>query len=419
MQTYCLLFYAKRTKGNSELSAVYMRITIDGKRKEISTGKTIQTKEWNSKAGKVFGNSSHAKSFNSFLESLRAKMFESYNYLLNNRKIITCECLKNRFLGIDERKVTLVEAFQDHNNQIKELIGRGFAHGTWERYETSLRHTQQFMMWKYNISDIDVREINPAFISDYEFFLRTVRNCANNSAVKYIKNFQKIINICLDNEWIIKNPFATYKSKIVITDVRFLTENELEKIKNKVFSTERLRTIRDIFLFCCFTGLAYSDVKKLAHENISINANGEKWIKIKRTKTKVEASIPLLPIANEILDRYKTNVKCLNDEKVLPVLSNQKMNEYLKEIATLCELDFDISFHTARHTFATTVTLNNGVPLETVSKMLGHSNVQMTQHYAKIQDRKIGEDMNLLKKVLHKNEKKKTMIKSNFYKRPQ
>ena len=186
-----------------------------------------------------------------------------------------------------------------------------------------------------------------------------------------------------------------------------------------MFSTERLQTIRDIFLFCCFTGLAYSDVKKLAHENISINANGEKWIKIKRTKTKVEASIPLLPIANEILDRYKTNVKCLNDEKVLPVLSNQKMNEYLKEIATLCELDFDISFHTARHTFATTVTLNNGVPLETVSKMLGHSNVQMTQHYAKIQDRKIGEDMNLLKKVLHKNEKKKTMIKSNFYKRPQ
>lgn len=276
MQTYCLLFYAKKTKGNSELSAVYIRITIDGKRKEISTGKTIKTTEWNSKAGKLFGNSSHAKSFNSFLESPRAKMFESYNYLLNNRKIITCEGLKNRFMGIDERKVTLVEAFQDHNNQIKDLIGRGFAHGTWERYETSLRHTQQFMMWKYNISDIDVKEINPAFISDYEFFLRKVRNCANNSAVKYIKNFQKIINICLDNEWINKNPFSTYKSKIVTTDVRFITENELDKIKNKVFSTERLRTIRDIFLFCCFTGLAYSDVKKLAHENLSINANGEK-----------------------------------------------------------------------------------------------------------------------------------------------
>ena len=415
MQTYGLLFYPKKKKGNSEMSIVYMRITVDGKRIEVSSGRTIKTKEWNSSAGKLAGNSSQSKLFNSFLEGIRTRIFESYTYLLNDRKTITCETLKNKFLGNGKRKVTIVEAFQDHNNQIKELIGRGFAHGTWERYETSLKHTQQFMMWKYNISDIDVKEINPAFVSDYEFFLRTVRNCANNSAVKYIKNFQKIINICLDNEWIAKNPFANYKSKIVTTDVRFLTENELEKIKNKVFSTERLRTIRDIFLFCCFTGLAYSDVKKLANENISISGNGEKWIKIKRTKTKVEARIPLLPIANEILDRYKTNVKCINDEKVLPVLSNQEMNEYLKEIATLCGLDFDISFHTARHTFATTVTLNNGVPLETVSKMLGHSNVQMTQHYAKIQDRKIGDDMNLLKKVLHKNEKKKTMLKSKSH----
>ena len=412
MQTYNLLFYAKKTKSNPHFSAIYLRITVDGKRKELSTGKTIKSTDWNSKSGQFAGRSSQAKSFNSFLESLRTKMFESYTHLLNNRKVITAESLRNRFMGVDERTVTLVEAFTDHNNQIKELIGRGFAHGTWERYETSLRHTEQFMKWKYNISDINVREINPAFIADYEFFLRTVRNCANNSAVKYIKNFQKIINICLDNEWMVKNPFSNYKSKIIVTEVRFLNEDELERIKNKLFSTERLRTIRDIFLFCCFTGLAYSDVKKLAPENISINASGEKWIKIKRTKTKVEASIPLLPIANEILERYKTNAKCMNDEKVLPVLSNQKMNEYLKEIAAVCGLDFEISFHTARHTFATTVTLNNGVPLETVSKMLGHSNVQMTQHYAKIQDRKIGDDMNLLRKVLIKKTKVKEIKKT-------
>lgn len=405
MQTYSLLFYTKKTKSNSDVSAIYMRITVDGKRIEISTGKNIKTSDWNSKSGKISGSSSQTKSLNSFLEGLRTKMFESYTYLLSSKKAVTCENLKNRFLGIDVIKVTLIEVFKDHNSHIEKLIGKGFAHGTWERYETSLRHTQQFMIWKYNISDIDVTEINPVFIADYEFFLKTVRNCANNSAVKYIKNFQKIINICLDNEWMTKNPFLKYKSKIIVTDACFLTEAELDRIKNKLFGAERLTIVRDIFLFCCFTGLSYSDVKKLAKENIIIDSNGEKWIKIKRTKTKVEASIPILPMANGILNHYKTHPRCVNDDKVLPVFSNQKINEYLKEIAALCGLDFEISFHTARHTFATTITLNNGVPIETVSKMLGHTNVRMTQHYAKIQDRKIGDDMNLLKKVLTKKTK--------------
>lgn len=404
MQTYSLIFYAKKTKGNSKMSAIYMRITVDGKRTEISTGKTIKTSEWNSKSSKMSGRNSLAKNLNSFLEGLRTEVFESYIYLTNNRKMITCESLKNRFLRIDERKITLVDAFKDHNDQIKELIGKGFAHGTWQRYETSLRHTQQFMKWKYNISDIYVSEITPLFVTDYEFFLKTVRNCANNSAVKYIKNFQKIINICLDNEWMTKNPFANYKSRIIVNDVRFLTEAELEIIKDKNFKVERLRIVRDIFLFCCFTGLSYSDVKKLSNENIVNGSNGEKWIKIKRTKTKVESSIPILPIALDILEFYRTNHKCISDEKLLPVYSNQKINEYLKEITALCELDFDISFHTARHTFATSVTLNNGVPIETVSKMLGHTNIRMTQHYAKIQDRKIGEDMDLLKKILNKKQ---------------
>ncbi|WP_265427791.1 site-specific integrase [Chryseobacterium sp. YIM B08800] len=294
MQTYSLLFYTKKTKSNSDVSAIYMRITVDGKRIEISTGKNIKTSDWNSKSGKISGSSSQTKSLNSFLEGLRTKMFESYIYLLNSKKAITCENLKNRFLVIDVRKVTLINVFKDHNSQIEKLIGKGFAHGTWERYETSLRHTQQFMMRKYNISDIGVTEINPTFIADYEFFLKTVRNCANNSAVKYIKNFQKIINICLDNEWMTKNPFLNYKSKVIVTEACFLTEAELDRIKNKLFKTERLTIVRDIFLFCCFTGLSYSDVKKLAKENIVIGSNSEKWIKIKRTKTKIEANIPIL-----------------------------------------------------------------------------------------------------------------------------
>ncbi|WP_292010473.1 site-specific integrase, partial [Chryseobacterium sp.] len=282
---------------------------------------------------------------------------------------------------------------------------REFSKGTWKRYETSLRHTQAFLKWKFNLSDIDVRHINPGFIADYEFYLRTVRNCSNNSAVKYIRNFQKIINICLNNEWISKNPFIGYKSKIESVDVRFLTDMQLQKIREKNFNSERLRIVRDIFVFCCYTGLAYIDAKNLTRDKVTTGIDTGLWIKTKRVKTKIEASIPLLPEAQKILRRYENHPKCVNENIALPVLSNQKMNGYLKEIGDLCEIDFDITFHTARHTFATTVTLNNGVPLETVSKMLGHANIRMTQHYAKIQDKKIGEDMLVLKKILIKEKK--------------
>ncbi|GAA4161152.1 site-specific integrase [Chryseobacterium ginsenosidimutans] len=405
MEIYSLLFYAKKVKNNPGISTIYLRITISGKRTEISTGQIIKTSQWGIKSGKITGNTPNAKQLNSFIEGIRAKLFECYNNLFSEGKEITCENLRNKYLGIEERKFTLIEVFKDHNTKMKELIGKEFSKGTWERYETSLWHTQAFMKWKFNITDIDVRHINSGFVADYEFYLRTVRDCSNNSAVKYIKNFQKIINICLSNEWMNKNPFVGYKSKIETVDVRFLTDLQLRKIQSKKFISERLSIVRDIFVFCCFTGLAYIDVKNLTKLKITREIDGGLWIKTKRAKTKIEASIPILADAQEILKRYKDHPKCINENAALPVLSNQKMNEYLKEIGDLCEIDFDITFHTARHTFATTVTLNNGVPLETVSKMLGHTNIKMTQHYAKIQDKKIGKDMSVLKNILTKRKK--------------
>ncbi len=400
MNNYSLLFYAKKTKGNSERSAIYLRITVNGKRAELSTGQTIITSSWNSKAGKLSGTGSQAKAVNAFLDTIRLKFLMCNNELTIANKEITCETLKNRYLGIDEKRTFLMEVFKDHNNQMKALIGKSFAHGTWERYETSFRHTIAFLKWKYNLEDIDVREINPAFVSNYEFWLRTIQKCANNTAVKYVKNFQKIVNICMANDWIQKNPFINYKSKLTPVTPNFLDENQLSSIQNKQFKTERLTLVRDIFLFSCYTGLAYVDIQKLSIDNIYVGINGCRWILTKRTKTKIEVRLPILPIAEEIIQRYQNHPKCLNKGKVLPILSNQKMNEYLKEISDFCEIGFDLTFHTARHTFATTVTLNNGVPLETVSKMLGHSSLKMTQHYAKLLDRKIGEDMLKLQEVL-------------------
>lgn len=406
MNHYNLLFYAKKTKSNPELSAIYLRITVRGKRSEISTGQTIPTASWCSKSGKLKGNAQQSKFINSLLEHIKFKIFSCYNELILANKEITSETLKNRYLGIDEKKVTIIEVFKDHNKQMFDLIGETFSKGTWERYETSLRHTIEFLKWKYNVSDIDVKQINPEFVSNYEYWLRTVRKCANNSTVKYIKNFQKIINICFANEWISKNPFINYKSKLTTVVPNFLSQSHIEQILNKEFKSERLASVRDIFIFSCYTGLAYVDIKNLTYENIFIDLKGEKWIKTNRTKTKVALSIPVLPIAEMIMNIYKDHPKCLNQNLVLPILSNQKMNEYLKEISTLCDIEFDLTFHAARHTFATTVTLNNGVPIETVSKMLGHKSIKMTQHYAKILDSKVSNDMNILKEKLAQKELK-------------
>lgn len=266
METYNVIFYAKKVKNNPRMSTIYLRITVSGKRTEISTGQVINSLQWGIKSGKIIGNTHNAKQLNALMEGIRSKVFECYISLFNSGKEITCESLRNKYLKIEDKKVTLIEIFKDHNSKMKELIGKGFSKGTWERYETSLKHTQSFLKWKFNLSDIDICDINPAFVADYEFYLRKVRDCSNNSAVKYIKNFQKIINICLNNEWMNKNPFIGYKSKIEKIDVRFLTNQQLKKNQSKEFISQRLCIVRDIFVFCCFTGLAYIDIKNLTKQ---------------------------------------------------------------------------------------------------------------------------------------------------------
>jgi site-specific recombinase XerD len=327
--------------------------------------------------------------------------------LIHRNELLTIEIFKNKLLGIQERERMLIPIFQEHNRKIKELVGQEYAPGTLERYETSLKHTKEFLIWKYNISDINIEKIDHAFIMEYEFYLRSERKCANNTAVKYIKNFHKIINQCLANGWLNKDPFANYKAKIkeVIRD--FLSESEIENMMNKKFVSERLELVRDIFIFSCFTGLAYVDVKQLSRNHLSFGIDGDKWIFKNRQKTDTSSKIPLLPIALEIINKYENHPACANENRLLPILSNQKMNAYLKEIADVCGINKELTFHIARHTFATTITLSNGVPIETVSKMLGHTNLKTTQHYAKILDKKVSEDMKSLRTKLSQKETEK------------
>lgn len=292
------------------------------------------------------------------------------------------------------------ECSQDHNDKVEALIGQDFAPGTLERYKTSLKHTQEFLNWKYKISDIDITKIDHAFIMDYDFWLRSVRKCANNTEVKYIKNFKKIMRLCMANGWLSKDPFLGYKAKIKEVERPYLTKEEIQAVYEKEFASERLNQVRDIFLFSCYTGLAYVDVVKLSKSHINIGIDGDKWIFTNRQKTGTATRVPLLPLAQEIILKYEDHPECVNLNVLFPVLSNQKMNSYLKEIANVCGINKELTFHIARHTFATTVTLSNGVPIESVSKMLGHKNIKTTQHYAKILDKKVSDDMLALKKNL-------------------
>ena len=399
-----ILFYIKRAKINVDgVCPIYTRVTINSKRFEFSTNKFISPDKWSTEGAKVKGNSEDARSINNQLDIIKNQIMDAEKRLYKKEIQINSENLRNELFGIKERERLLIPIFTEHNRKIKELVGSEYAPGTLERYETSLKHTKDFLQWKYRVSDIDIEKIDHAFITEYEFYLRTERKCANNTAVKYIKNFHKIINICLANGWLNKDPFANYKSKVKEVIREFLTEQEIQSLMEKEFVSERLELVRDIFVFSCFSGLAYIDVKQLSKDNIVLGIDGDKWINKNRQKTDTNSKIPLLPTAQYILDKYANHPVCVNEDKLLPIFSNQKMNAYLKEIATVCGINKELTFHIARHTFATTVTLSNGVPIETVSKMLGHTNLKTTQHYAKILDKKISEDMQILKAKFNAN----------------
>ncbi|MCW3161330.1 site-specific integrase [Chryseobacterium oryctis] len=396
-----ILFYAKRAKTSvAGLVPIYLRITIDGVRLEISSKRFVTPEKWSQEQSRMKGSSEEARSLNAYLDILKAKVHDAQKEIVQEGDLVSVDTLKNKLLGTLQKSRMLIPIFQDHNNRMEALIDKEFAQGTLTRYKTCISHTKEFLKWKFNLSDIDVRKIDYAFLNDFEFYLRTEKSCNNNSAVKYIKNFGKIIRICLANGWIERDPFVNYHSKFNEVTRQFLNEQEIEKLFTKDLRNERLSQVRDVFLFSCFTGLAYIDTQKLTQQNINLGLDGNKWIFTTRQKTKTTSNIPLLPQAEKIIEQYQTHPICINSGKLLPVLSNQKMNAYLKEIADLCGIDKELTYHIARHTFATTVTLSNGVSIESVSKMLGHKSIKTTQHYAKILDKKVSEDMVILREKL-------------------
>ncbi len=396
--TFSILFYPKGSNTDKYgMTPIYARITINGKRSEFSIKRKVLLSKWNSDAGKVKGTTADVRELNRYINSIRYKIQNIYEKLSNEETLITSEGIKNRYLGKSIKQKMLLKIFQNHNMKVEKLVGKDFAPGTLERYKTAKKHVEDYIKLEYKVDDILIKDVDHKFISGFEYYLKTERNCGHNTAIKYITNFKKIVRIAFANDWINKDPFLNWKAKLKVVEREFLTKEEIQKMVEKDLHTNRLDQVKDIFIFCCFTGLAYSDVKKLSSKDLVIGIDGENWIKINRTKTDTRSSIPVLPTAEIIIKKYKDHPDVMNGEKLLPVLSNQKMNAYLKEIADVCSINKNLTFHLARHTFATTVTLSNGVPIESVSKMLGHTSLRTTQHYAKILDQKISEDMQALR----------------------
>ncbi len=395
--TFSVSFYQRTDKKDALNHApIYMRVTVNGERVEIATNRRCDISKWDN--GQPIGLTRDAKQLADFIHSLRARIYEIHRNLIDRKEMITAKKIKDAFQGRDSSSKTLIEVFELHNEQVKNLIGKDFKEATYQRYVTTLKHVREFMQLSYKCNDMYLVELKYPFITDFEYYLKTVRNCEHNSAIKYIRNFKKIILLSLKNGWLEKNPFEAYTSKLKEVNRGFLTQDELDLLEAKEISTPRIDAVRDIFVFSCYTGLAYAEVLKLSHEHIIKGIDGEQWINIRRTKTDNKSIIPLLPKAHEIIEKYKD----LPNGKILPTLSNQKMNAYLKEVGDLCGISKNLTFHLARHTFATTITLTNGVSIETVSAMLGHKSIKTTQIYSKVVEQKVSNDMAELRKKLEK-----------------
>ena len=334
--SFSQLFYLKGKHKEKDVKVpIYLRLTVNGQRSELSVSRKVDPQKWSARTGKMKGTNLEANELNQYLDTVRSRINKIHRQLVEENKPFTSSDVKNLYLGKGEKLKMLLELFDEHNQQMKKLIGIDFALGTYKRYHTTRNHVAEFIKTELRKSDIPVRDVDLKFIKGFEYFLKTTKECNHNSALKYINNFKKIIRMAVAHEWITKDPFYNYKVQFKPVEREFLSKEELQALVNKNIKGKRLNIVRDMFVFCCFTGLSYIDVQKLHPDNIVKHIDGSLWIKSKRTKTKSRLGIPLLPTALDILEKYQDHPKVINGDCVLPVLSNQKSNAYLKEIPDL------------------------------------------------------------------------------------
>jgi len=402
--SFGIYFNIRVDKEKDGSAPVYAAVTVNGKKALMVLQERISIKCWDMKKGMGKSNTTEGKKMNGYLEEMRQSIADCYKDLQLQRKVITAELLKTAFLRTGSDEHTLTEIAIYHN----EMSGGVLADGTMKNYYTTQKYMAEFVKKQYKRKDYFLSELNYKFIQDFETFLRKhqpldhQKPLTNNGIMKHLERFRKMINLAYRLEWIHRDPFEKFQLKFNKVEKEFLSSAELQALENKELILPRLSVVRDIFVFCCYTGLAFVDVMNLKPENIVKGQDDGLWIKTSRQKTTIPVNVPLLDQAQRIMNRYKNNVRAKANGTIFPILSNQKMNSYLKELAERCDITKVLTFHIARHTFATTVTLLNGVPMETVSKLLGHTTMRSTQVYAKVIERKVSEDMALLNEKLNK-----------------
>lgn len=403
-----LHFYVKELRKDKKGEApIYLRITVNGERAEISTDKKVNFANWDKAAERVAGRSEPARVINTSLNNLIAKVEKYFGNLDIKDELISVHQIIAELKGKSQNQMTLVKAYDFHIARIEELIGVDYATNTVKRYRSSFNGLKEFILHKYSKTDIRLCDLDNMFIESYNIFLKSEKGLNQNSAGKNIKNLNSVINKAISYKWINQNPFKGFRCTYINPNRSYLTEEEIDALYKKEFTISRLAKVRDAFIFQIYTGLSYIDMAELTEDSIEIGIDGKRWIVINRKKTGTRSSIPLLPRAQEVLDRYKIDPLCISEHKLLPICTNQRMNGYLKEIADICGINKPLTTHIGRHTFATTITLSNGVPIETVSKMLGHTDLKTTQIYSKVVDRKIADDMD---RLFTKSESKKSSI---------
>ena len=411
-KTFFIQFWADKQKAKNGKAFIYARITIYQKRLSINLKRKVPLELWDSQNKKMLGNSTKSKQFNQYLELAKSQLYQNYQVLKGAGKLLTAQMVKDYFMGDDKSTKTLIELIEYHSKKIDGTL----AAGTIRNFGITEGYIRKFLS-SIKLKDIHLSRLNYKFICDFESFLHQVypknhpRAMSHNTVMKHIQRLRKMIRLAYHLEWLDKDPFRRWKTTFEKTDREFLSENELSNLASYEIPLERLERIRDLFLFSCYTGISYADLRLLTPKNIWVGDDYKKWIVTNRQKTNTHVKVPLMPTAQDLIDKYAEHPMTQISGTLFPEVTNEKANLYLKEIANACGITKNLTFHMARHTFATTVTLNNGMSIETVSKLLGHTKIATTQIYARVLDKKVEEDMSKLQEVL--NSKKDEPKKSN------
>ena len=396
--TFTILFYIRKAEVNKNGEcAVMCRLSIRGERIAFTTRVYTSPDNWDTRSGRIIGRTAKVIEQNRILNDIQVTLTRHYYDIEQRNGYATTEMVKNAYMGITAKTESLIPVYKEFLEETKALVGIQKSQKTYEKYERCYKRVVEFMRDKYKISDIAFRDLKPIFLIDFEVFLATKKNCAPNTIYKFLQLLRMPIIKAKKMGYIFKDPYDGYKMKREQVDRGYLKEEDVIAIASKEIGIKRLDIVRDLFIFSCYTGLAYSDLAELKPENIQKMFDGKMWIVTHRKKTKTNVNVPLLGPALRILQKYE---ETLPEGQLLPMLSNQKCNSYLKEIGDLCGIEQRLTFHLARHTFATTMTLGKGVPIESVSKMLGHTNISTTQIYARITNDKISKDMETLSRNL-------------------